>query len=71
MEEINGEVPYGHNLVFLDGNRLNDDMDNLALIKRSELARLGHQKLINSDAEVTKTGINIVRIQQRISELQS
>ena len=34
-------------------------MDNLALIKRSELARLGHQKLINSDAEVTKTGINI------------
>lgn len=70
-EEINGEVPHGHNLVFLDGNRLNEDMNNLALIKRSELARLGHQKLINSDAEVTKTGINIVRIQQRISELQS
>lgn len=67
-EKENGEVPRGYNLIFLDGNKLNNNLDNIALVKRGELTRLNHQKLISDNPEVTKTSINLVRLQQLVSE---
>ncbi|RIM94760.1 HNH endonuclease [Staphylococcus xylosus] len=67
-EEKYGKVPPKHNLIFLDGDKTNNDLSNIALIKRSELARLNHQNLIYSDAELTRTSINIVKIQNKIAE---
>ncbi|MBF7019236.1 HNH endonuclease [Staphylococcus sp. 18_1_E_LY] len=69
-ERENGKIPHGYNLMFLDGNKLNDSMDNLILIKRCELSRLNKQKLIKDDPEFTKVGVNIVRIQQKVHDLQ-
>jgi hypothetical protein len=69
-ERENGKIPHGYNLMFLDGNKLNDSMDNLILIRRCELSRLNKQKLIKDDPEFTKVGVNIVRIQQKVHDLQ-
>lgn len=67
-EEKYGKVPPKHNLIFLDGDKTNNDLSNIALIKRSELARLNHQNMIYSDAELTRTSINVVKIQNKIAE---
>lgn len=69
-ERENGKIPHGYNLMFLDGNKLNDSIDNLILIRRCELSRLNKQKLIKEDPEFTKVGVNIVRIQQKVHDLQ-
>lgn len=70
-EEKFGKVPRYHNLIFLDGDKSNHELSNLALIKRSELARLNHQKLIFEDPDLTKTSINVVKIQNRMAELKN
>lgn len=67
-EEVNGPIPKGSCLVFLDGNKLNLSLDNLQLITRSQLARLNQYHLIFEDAELTKTGLIIADIRGKIGE---
>jgi hypothetical protein len=67
-EEIHGQIPKGHCIIFLDGNRLNLELDNLHLITRAQLARLNHHHLISDIAELTKTGVIIVDIYRKIGE---
>lgn len=66
-EAMNGKVPSGHVLTFLDGDKLNLDLDNLALITMTESLVLTKSRLRSSNAEYTKTGIIIakLRIAQR------
>lgn len=67
-EKHYGKIPEGHVVIFLDRNRENFDPENLAAIKRSELARLNKQGLIYDDTNLTKVGIGIVRLSSKISE---
>lgn len=41
-------------IIFLDGNRLNLDIDNLFLISRAALARFNQDKLYSDNPEMTK-----------------
>jgi hypothetical protein len=42
-EQVNGPVPDGCVIIFLDGNRLNcEDINNLELVTRTELLRINH-----------------------------
>ena len=61
-EEANGEIPKGHCIIFLDGNKTNVTLDNLILISRQELVRLNQDNLIFQNKEMTKAGINITKI---------
>jgi len=61
-EEKNGEVPDGHVLTFLDGDRTNVDIDNIALITMAESLQLTRMKLRSENPEFTKTGILIAKI---------
>ena len=67
-EKHYGKIPEGHVVIFLDRNRENFDSENLAAIKRSELARLNKQGLIYDDTNLTKVGIGIVRLSSKILE---
>lgn len=67
-EEINGPLPDGHAIIFGDGDKRNFDIDNLILVTRAELLILNRKSLIKNDAEITKTGVNIARLYQKISE---
>lgn len=60
-EQANGKVPPKHCLIFLDGDKQNLALENIALIKRAELARMNQLNLIYSDPELTQAGILVAR----------
>lgn len=61
-------VPPGYVVIFGDGNRRNFDPENLLLVSRKQLARLNQRGLIQDSAELTKTGIVIADICNKIGE---
>lgn len=69
-EEVNGPIPKGHCLLFLDGNKQNTSLDNLQLITRKQLARLNQNHLISDNADLTRTGIVVADIYSKIGELK-
>lgn len=67
-EKMNGPVPKGHAVLFGDGNRRNFDLDNLILVSRKQLVMLNKHKLIQDDAELTRTGIIVADLYSKIGE---
>ncbi len=67
-EAANGPIPKGHAVIFGDGNSLNLDIENLILVTRGQLAILNRRKLIQKDAEMTKTAVIIADIYSKMSE---
>lgn len=69
-EEVNGPIPKGHCLLFLDTNRQNIDLGNLQLITQKQLSRLNQKRLISDNPELTKTGLIIADIYSKIGDLK-
>jgi len=67
-EATNGPVPLGHAVLFGDGDKRNFDIDNLILVSRAQLARMNQHGLIHDNTELTKTGIIIADIYNKIGE---
>lgn len=67
-EQHNGPVPAGHVIIFGDGDNRNFDPENLLCVSRAQLARLNQQRLIKNDVELTKTGLLIADIRNKIAE---
>lgn len=55
-------------IIFLDGNKGNFDIKNLERVTRSELAIINKNSLIKEDTELTRAGLNIVRIIDKCKE---
>ncbi len=70
-EKHNGKIPKNHAVIFGDRDRTNFDINNLILVSRRQLLILNSNKLIQNDADLTKTGIIIADIYQRMSERKS
>lgn len=64
--EANGPVPKGSKLVFLDGDKSNITLNNLTLVTDSELLLMNRNDLIYEDPELTKTGVNIARVLDKV-----
>lgn len=67
-EKENGPIPRGHAVLLADQNRLNCSPDNLILIPQSKLSILNNKGLLHKHAELTRTGIVIADIYQKISQ---
>ena len=67
-EEHNGPVPPGNVVIFGDGNKRNFNPENLLLVSRAQLVRLNQLKMIQEDTELTKAGIVIADICNKIGE---
>jgi hypothetical protein len=67
-EEVNGPIPRGYCLIFLDSNKQNISLGNLQLVTRKSLARLNQNNLITGNAELTRTGIIIADIYSKMGE---
>lgn len=67
-EEVNGEVPTGHVLIFGDGDKSNIVLENIILVSRSQLSVLNRFGLIQDDSELTRIGITIADLQMKINE---
>lgn len=62
-EQHYGEIPPKMKVIFKDGNRLNFDIDNLALVSYGELAYMNKRRLASSNcAELTELGITVAKL---------
>ena len=61
-EEAYGPVPEGLFLIFLDNNKLNVNLDNLACVTLAERLIMCKKHLIYDDPDLTKTGISIAKL---------
>ena len=62
-EEHNGPIPEGGLVVFRDGDRMNTDISNLALIDKSVNARLNHMGIRHAGApELFDTAVLVATI---------
>ena len=61
-EEANGPVPEGHMVIFLDGNRRNYQLENLALCPYDVGMEMNHMNLRFDNAQLTKTGMLIAKV---------
>jgi hypothetical protein len=61
-EKKNGKVPEGYVLTFLDGDKSNITLDNLALISMAESLEITRSNLRSTNPEFTKTGILIAKV---------
>lgn len=69
-EQKHGPVPKGYCLIFLNRNKLDLSEENIALISRGELARINKLGLTSTDRELTKAGINFVRLLSKQKEVK-
>jgi len=60
-EKANGEIPDGHAVIFLDGNRSNFSLENLALVSRAELAYMNRNNLRSPNPDITRLGVALAR----------
>jgi transposase len=67
-EAANGPLPEGHAIIFGDGNKRNFDLGNLLLVSRAQLVRMNQKGLIQDNADLTKTGILIADVYNKIGE---
>jgi hypothetical protein len=67
-EEHNGPVPKGYAVIFGDGNKRNFDPNNLILVSRKQLLTMNRNKLIQNDADLTRTGVIIADLHGKINE---
>lgn len=69
-EQHNGPVPEGMFVTFLDGNRENFAIENLALITRAEHARLNQSGLRSEDPEITAAALQLAKLTTKIGNMQ-
>lgn len=67
-EEANGPIPKGYAVIFGDGNPQNLDPNNLILVSRQQLLILNRKKLIQKDVDLTRTGVIIADLYQKINK---
>lgn len=70
-EEHHGQkVPKNHIVIFLDGDKTNFSIDNLALINKGELLKMNQYHYFNSDSNITSAGIGIIRLDKKIKQAE-
>ncbi|MFV8064269.1 HNH endonuclease [Streptococcus pluranimalium] len=67
----NGPIPKGYRVVFLDGNKSNCHIDNLTILKNSELARMNQNHYFAENPDLTRAGIGVVKIKNKLQELKN
>ena len=69
-EKVNGKIPHGYALTFIDGNKLNCNVDNLKLISRNVLARMNKSGYGKFVGELKETVINIFELDEATKEIK-
>lgn len=70
-KQVNGEVPEGYAVSFLDGDKQNCDINNLVLVKRSENLIMNRENLFSTDREITKTGLLLAKVIDKRNKLRN
>ena len=69
-EKEKGKIPEGMYVLFLDSNKLNCNIENLALVTKSELLIINKKRLIHNNAELTSTGLNVAKLIDKVNKVK-
>ena len=69
-EKHHGKLPKGYKVIFLDQDRTNFDINNLMAVPASDALVAHNLKVLSSDADVTKTGLMIAGIYNKVKEIK-
>ena len=67
-EKENGPIPKGSVVIFGDRNKRNFNLDNLILVTNRQLLIMNAKKLIKNDADLTRIGLNLAKLYEKIGE---
>ena len=67
-EAAHGEIPKGHCVIFADRDKTNFSLDNLLLVTRVELARMNQNGYISTNADLTKIGHTMAKLDTEIGK---
>lgn len=67
-EKHNGPLPDSHTIMFGDRDKRNFDINNLICVSRAQLLKFNQLDLIQDDADLTRTAVNIVNLSLKIGE---
>ena len=57
-------------VIFLDKNKRNFDINNLALVSREELAIINKNNFIKENAALSRAGVNVAKVKNKINKLK-
>ena len=66
-----GKIPEGYTIIYLDGNKLNLELDNLKAISRAEELIMNKNKLRYDKKELTETGHLIAKVINKRGQLKN
>ena len=69
-EKVNGPIPEGKMLTFLNGDHADCRPENLALITNAENLTMNHLKVRSSDPEATRAGITVAKLTRQIRKME-
>lgn len=67
-ESMYGNIPTGYKVIFADRNKRNFDPNNLVLVSAAEELIMNNNKLIKQDAELTKSGVAIAKVIDKVNK---
>lgn len=67
-EKHYGKIPKGYNLIYLDGNKKNCCIENLALVKNSELVYINHNMKLSKHKDINETSLLIAKLMEKTKE---
>lgn len=70
-EQKHGKIPKGYKVIFADGDNRNFDLNNLILVSNSEELILNRNKLIGSNAELTRSGVAIAKLIDKVNKTKN
>ena len=69
-EEHNGPIPEGGCIVFRDGDKMNCNIENLAMLTHGELSIMNKRGYFSDNPEVTDVGITLAKIRKAVAEAE-
>ena len=69
-QQHHGEIPKGYNIIFLDKNKKNFDINNLAAVSRKELLFINKKGFLKEDTDLSKVGVALARLMMKAKELE-
>lgn len=66
-----GDIPKGYKVIYADGNKLNNEPDNLILVSSSELLIANRNHLIYDNKDLTESGILISKVIDKTNKVKN
>ena len=69
-EKAYGPIPPNMAVIFLDRNKRNFNINNLALVSREKLAIINKNNFIKENAALSRAGVNVAKVKNKINKLK-